>query len=166
MEDYTRAISVVCLSKVNERRTAKVTSNRKEYRIPLQILLATLLCIGALLLVYAFAFKRSPLDAEAQQKVNSTKTAIALTADALLGPFPTSTAPTVTPSDTPTLTPTLPTATPTVTRTPSPTRTLIPTFTPRTSVAGPTITSTSTPIPPTLRPTATRTRIVPTNTPV
>lgn len=144
----------------------------KENRIPIQILLATLLCIGALLLIYTFAFRHSPMDTEAQQKANGTKTALALTSGALLGPFPTSTAPTATPSDTPTLTPTLPTATPTVTRTPSPTRTLIPTFTPRTSEAHSTTTASpiipsGTPIPPSrtpVRPTNTSVIIIPTNT--
>jgi hypothetical protein len=141
-----------------------VNINRKENRISLQILFISILCIGLLLIVYAMGFRRSPLDAEVRQEANSTKTALALTADSLLGPFPTSTAPTPTASDTPTLTPTIPTATPTITRTLTPTRTLIPTFTPRTQQPRPTGTGTAIAAPPTFRPSATTAPILPTNT--
>jgi len=132
-----------------------VNLNWKQYQIPLQVLLISILSIGLLFLVYLFGFKRSPLDADAQQKANSTKTALALTAGSLLNPFPTSTAPTPTPSDTPTITSTIPTATPTATRTPTQTPSLLPTFTPRTVIAHSTFTSTpiptSTPRPPSTR---------------
>ena len=142
--------------------------NRKN-RIPLQALLISILCIGLLFLVYMVAFRRSPLDADAQQHANSTKTALALTAGPLLSPFPTLTAPTPTASATPTITSTIPTATPTATRTPTKTPTLIPTFTPRTVIAHSTTTRTSTPIPTgTSRPPSTRTPVPvpPTSTPV
>lgn len=146
----------------------KVNLNRKENRVPLQALLISILCIGLLFLVYLVAFRRSPLDADAQQHANSTKTALALTAGPLLSPFPTLTAPTPTASATPTITSTIPTATPTATRTPTKTPTLIPTFTPRTIIAHSTTTRTSTPVPTsTSRPTSTRTPVPvpPTSTP-
>ncbi|MGB8982668.1 MAG: hypothetical protein WCC12_12395, partial [Anaerolineales bacterium] len=93
------------------------------------------LCIGTILLIYTVAFG-NPLrpDSETHRNANSTKTAIALTAQGLLGPFPTSTAFTSTPSPTPGFTPTgatstplvvtiLPSQTPTRTRQPVPTAT-------------------------------------------
>ena len=130
-----------------------------------QVLLISILCIGLLFLVYMVAFRQSPLDADAQQKANGTKTAVALTAGPLLSPFPTSTAPTVTPSDTPTITSTIPTATSTATRTPTQTPTLIPTFTPRTIIPHATATRTLTPIPTHFsQPTSTTAPIVPTDT--
>jgi hypothetical protein len=142
-----------------------VNLNWKENPVPLQVLFVGLIGIGLILLLSIVAFWRSPLDAGAQRKANSTKTALALTAGSLLNPFPTSTAPTPTPSDTPTITSTIPTATPTVTRTPTQTPSLLPTFTPRTVIAHSTFTSI--PIPTgTPRPPSTRTPVPPTNTPV
>ena len=149
-----------------------VNLNSQQNRIRLQILFISIFGLGLLLLAYLFASRRSPLDAEAVQGANSTKTALAMTAGALLGPFPTSTVPTTTASDTPTLTPTLPTVTPSVTRTPTPTQTLILTFTTRTnqprSTTLPTSIPSRTPIPPSktpVKPTIMPT-IKPTNTAV
>lgn len=98
----------------------------KGNRISLQVLLPSLVCIGLIVVAYATVLG-SPLRgrADAQQIANSTKTAVAMTAGALLNPFPTATVPTVTASAVPTFTSTLPTATPTVTRTPTKTPTLI-----------------------------------------
>ncbi|HJR80600.1 MAG TPA: hypothetical protein VJ821_11040 [Anaerolineales bacterium] len=117
------------------------------------------LLLAALLWIW-FTFGGAPGDASLFRSARTTKTALALTSDALLGPFPTATKPTATPSDLPTLTPTIPTATPSFTVTPSPTVTFISTATPRTRVPGPTLTG----VIPTFQPTATR--IAPTRTSV
>src|SRR5262249_5120906 len=74
--DFTRAIFKICVRKVNERKTANVNLNSKEIRIPLRVFSISLLCMALLFLAYLFAFRHSPLDAETQQKANSTKTAL------------------------------------------------------------------------------------------
>ena len=123
-----------------------------------QILLGFLLTLFLLVLVYVLVLLQPSISAlELFARANSTRTSIALTSQALYGPFPTATGPTPTPSRTP-----APTASPTITPTPTPTRTpiryFIDTATPRTLVPGSGLTSTafaptqpratSTPIPP------------------
>src|SRR5688572_27397468 len=123
----------------------------------LQAVLAVLLFIGLILVVYALASRETPDITQTQRNASNTRTAVALTSQALLGPFPTSTAPTQTASETPSLTLT-PTRTPTNTRTPTQTPIPFITFTASTDV--PRATFTNTPRPPatsTPRPTRTRT---------
>ncbi|HJR80601.1 MAG TPA: hypothetical protein VJ821_11045 [Anaerolineales bacterium] len=138
----------------------------RENRMALQALFVGLFFIGLILLVNALTSRETVDTAQLQRDADSTRTAVALTSDALLGPFPTSTAPTATITVTarPSITPT---TTPTETVTSSPTPILLFTWTPRTSVPRATFTSTPrptrtrTPVPP--RPTSTR--VPPTRTP-
>ena len=103
-------------------------------------------------------------------RANSTRTSIALTSRALMGPFPTPTGPTPTPSWTPSITPT-PTLKPTNSPTPTPFRYFINTSTPRTALprtnasptAGPGPTRTSSP--PTRQPRPTSTSVQATDPP-
>ena len=92
--------------------------NFKENRFYMLVLRIAGFVIG-LSLVLWITFNGRSNDSGGQRTANSTRTALAMTAKALLGPFPTSTVATPTASDTPTSTPIIPTATPTVTRTPS-----------------------------------------------
>lgn len=130
----------------------------KGNRVQLQVLLQILMCIGLILVAYAGIFGntiRGSIDA--QRSASSTKTAIAMTAGALMGPFPTATVPTATASNIPTITSTIPTPTPTATRTLAPTATLLQSPTPRTRdsnpAAPPAAVSTNQPNPPTSAPT-------------
>lgn len=99
--------------------------NSKKKRAHWYILVECLLCMGLLALSYSLIFKRPSalgMQGQAQANMEKTKTALAGTANALLGPFPTATFPTRTPSSTVTVTPILsatPTLTPSVTRTPT-----------------------------------------------
>ena len=95
----------------------------------MQALGACILFIGLMWLMWN-TFQPSG-DLNAQRGVPGTKTAVALTQQFLLGPFPTVTRPTPTASKTPTITPTN-TLTPTVTLTPTAIRYFIDTSTPRT----------------------------------
>ena len=129
----------------------------RENRANAMILFGVLLILGLILAVYALTSLESPDAAGLQRDAKSTRTALALTAQALLGPFPTSTAPTATASEisSPTWTPT---RTPTRTRTPTSTPITFITFTARTNQ--PRVTFTSTPRPPaTSTPRPTRTRV-------
>jgi hypothetical protein len=138
----------------------------KGNRMYLQALLAILFILGLILVLYALTSRESPDTLEAQRNANSTRTAVALTSQALLAPFPTSTAPTSTPSETPSQTLT-PTRTPTNTRTPTQTPIPFITLTARTGAPGATLTSTPRPTRTQTqrpRPTATRTRRVPPTT--
>ena len=111
-------------------------SLKKENRIYLPVLLGCLLCLFLSVLSYVIIFDRSTvLGLGVNSRVSGTRTAIALTSGALLGPFPTGTRPTSTASKTPTITPT-PTLTPTNTPTRTPRRFFIDTATPRASVPG------------------------------
>ena len=112
----------------------------------LQALLAGLLLIGLILAVYALTSRRSPDVAQMQRNAASTRTALALTSQALLGPFPTFTAPTPTASETPPPTFT-PTRTPTRTPTYTPSPIVFITFTARTNVPRATFTNTPRPTP-------------------
>ena len=90
---------------------------KKENRIPLQILLQAILCIGLVFVVYAVTFRditASSLSGGSQSQADGIKTAIVGTANALLGPFPTLTMPTKTDTSTPTATMRI-SATPTMT---------------------------------------------------
>src|SRR5688572_15063057 len=104
----------------------------KEYPVLLQALLGCMLFLFLLTLSYFFSLLQ-PFGSglELFFRANSTRTSIALTSQALLGPFPTATGPTRTPSHTPSITPT-PTLTPTSTPTRTPVRYFINTSTPRT----------------------------------
>jgi len=83
------------------------------------------------LIVLMWITFRPSTDVNAQRNVPGTKTALALTQQFLLGPFPTGTRPTPTASKTPTATPTV-TLTPTTTLTPTAIRYFIDTLAPRT----------------------------------
>src|ERR1051325_5188295 len=141
--------------------------NLRGNRFYLQALGAGILFIG---MMWIFWFSSPVHDVNAQKGAPGTKTAIALTQQFLLGPFPTGTRPTPTASKTPTTTPTS-TLTPTITLTPTAIRYFFDTLTPRTKAPGittispliPTFTAqvvVNTPIP--VRPTNTVVR--PTNT--
>lgn len=98
-----------------------LTKNRTRWFVLVQILL----CMGLAFVAYGLVFNRSQvLGLEDQKNVDSTKTALVGTAQALLGPFPTATVPTSTATDTATATPLI-SATPTMTAslTPSPSNT-------------------------------------------
>lgn len=98
----------------------------------LQVLLGCVLCLFLGVLFYVLTFKRpSVLGLEVASRVNSTKTALALTSQALYGPFPTVTGPSPTITKTRTLTPTV-TLTFTTTPSSTPMRYFIDTATPRT----------------------------------
>ena len=123
-----------------------------------QALLGFFLILFLAIVAYIFALIQPSVSGlELFARANSTRTSIALTSQALYGPFPTATGPTPTPSRTPTITPTI-TITPTSTPTPTPIRYFIDTATPRTLVPGSGLTSTalaptqprgtSTPLPP------------------
>jgi hypothetical protein len=108
----------------------------REHPLVRQALQAVLLVFFLALPAYLYALIQPSLSGlELFARANSTRTAIALTSQALFGPFPTPTGPTPTPSRTraPTSTPT-----PTPSATPSPTRIryFINTATPRTLVPG------------------------------
>ena len=106
--------------------------NLKEHRAALQVLLGCLLCIFLTGLFYVITFRRpSVLGLEVFSRSNGTRTALAMTSQALYGPFPTATGPSPTVTKTPTITPTA-TATPSNTPTPTPLRFFIDTATPRT----------------------------------
>ena len=137
--------------------------NLRENRVNEMIMFAVLLRLGLILAVYVLTSQESPDAARMQRNASSTRTALALTSQALLGPFPTFTAPTVTASEIPS-----PTSTPTRTPTRTPTSTATPvvfvTFTART--IQPRATFTNTPRPPaTSTPRPTRTRVPPTTYP-
>ena len=108
--------------------------NWKENRVMLQVLVGCLLCIFLTAIFYVLTFRRPSVSGlNLSSRANSTRTALALTEKALLGPFPTSTRPTPTNSNTPTITPT-PTVTSTPTATRTPRRFFLFTSTPRTGV--------------------------------
>lgn len=117
--------------------------------------LVFLAIVVLVLMVYASIFRDPVGGLGTGRSSRATRTALALTSAALLGPFPTATEPTKTPSQVPTatITPSL-TLTPTSTRTPTP-RVFF-TLTARTIV--PRATSTNTP-PPTRTRAPTRTRV-------
>lgn len=102
-------------------------------------------------------------DTNAVKSANSTRTALAMTSSVLLGPFPTSTAPTAIASSTPANTLT-PTRTPTRTPSQTPTRFFFQSSTPTSGKPGqsstqfPSLTNTA-------RPTQTRTPVPPTDIP-
>ena len=134
----------------------------RENRMNVLIVFALLFILGVILAVYTLTSRESPGAANSEQDASSTRTALALTSQALLGPFPTSTLPTATATEifTPTWTPT---RTPTRTPTPTATTAVIVTFTARTNQ--PRSTFTSTPRPPaTATPRPTRTRVPPPTT--
>ena len=127
-------------------------SRWRENPVWLQFLLGLLLFLFLTVLSYLLGLFQSSLPGMALfAKSNSTRTAIALTFQALLGPFPTATGPTPTPSWTPSMTST-PTVTPSITPTPTRVRYFLNTSTPRTLVPGPTSIGA-----PTARPQPTRT---------
>jgi hypothetical protein len=135
----------------------------KENPVSLQVLLGCLLLLFLATLSYVIFFVRPTVSGlELFARANSTRTSLALTSGALMGPFPTATGPTPTPSRTPSNTFT-PTNTPSVTPSPTPVRYFINTATPRTLVPRTDLTSTLAPpvptsIPPTeppARPTST-----------
>lgn len=138
--------------------------NLSENRTTVMIVFVLLLILGVILTVYRMT-SREPQDATGLQRdASSTRTALALTSQSLLGPFPTPTAPTATASQIPS-----PTWTPTRTPTRTPTSTATPvvfiTLTARTTV--PRATFTNTPRPPaTSTRIPTRTQVPPTRTPV
>jgi hypothetical protein len=139
--------------------TRSVQVNRDRVRVLLQILLG----IAALLLIFLLLLgNRWRVDGPAA----GTQTAIALMTGVLLGPSPTSTAPTPTPSDLPTMTSTIPTATPSATRTPTETAVPFASAAPRTREPRPTEISTLTPVVPTTGPTSINTPVQPTLTPI
>jgi len=122
-----------------------VNSNRKEKQVYIQVLVGCLLCLFLTGVFFVITFRRpSVLGLGVSGRVSGTRTALALTSNALYGPFPTSTGPTPTASKTRTITPT-PTLTPSDTATPTPLRFFIDTATPRTLV--PHSESTSIPVP-------------------
>jgi hypothetical protein len=126
----------------------------RENPVFLQFLLGLLLFIFLTVLSYLLGLIQPSISGLALfARSNSTRTAIALTFQALMGPFPTATGPTPTPSWTPSLTPT-PTITPSNTPTPTRVRYFINTGTPRTLVPGQLPTSIGAP---TQRPQPTRT---------
>jgi hypothetical protein len=135
----------------------KVNFNWEKKQAYVQVLVGCLLCIFLTGLFYVITFKRpSVLGLEVFTRSNSTKTAIALTSQALYGPFPTATGPTPTVTKTRTVTPS-PTLTFTTTPSSTPFRFFIDTATPRTLVPhtgktlppAPTAVQINTPIPPT-----------------
>ena len=130
----------------------------REYPIFLQVLLGFLLFLFLLVLSYLFSlFRSSDSGMLLFARANSTRTSIALTSQALYGPFPTATGPTRTPSNTPSITPT-PTVTPTATATSTPFRYFINTPTPRTLVPHDQTLTAAPPV-------ATRTSVPPTDPP-
>ena len=135
----------------------------RENRMNILIVFALLFILGVILAVYTLTSRESPGAANTQQDASSTRTALALTSQALLGPFPTSTLPTATATEifTPTWTPT---RTPTRTHTPTATPVVIVTFTARTNQPRHTFTSTPRPLA-TATPRPTRTRVPPTTYP-
>jgi hypothetical protein len=137
----------------------------RENPIVLQFLLGCLLFLFLSTLSYLIGLLQPSISGLALfANANSTRTAIALTSQALFGPFPTATGPTPTPSWTPSMTPT-PTLTPRNTPTPTRVRYFINTSTPRTLVPQ---NSTFTNIPPAATQTAprpTRTSSPPTQPP-
>ena len=145
--------------------------NLKENRVRLSILVQFVLCMGLVFVVYLLAFKGRnafSLGEDRQSSAASTRTAIAATIDALMGPFPTATLPTKTASPTHTATPRIsatPTLTASATLTPSriPTRFLSPTSNHGTDL--PSLFSAPTFGVPTLIPTRTLIVFFPTNTP-
>lgn len=151
-----------------------MNSRWKENPIILQFLLGLLLFLFLSTLTYLIGLMQPSLSRLTLfARANSTRTAIALTSQALYGPFPTATGPTPTPSWTPSITPT-PTVTPTNTPTPTRVRYFLNTPTPRTLVPGTDQTSTSAPpteeprptsIPPTQRPRSTSTSVQATDRP-
>lgn len=134
--------------------------NLRENRVNIMILFAVLFILGVILAVYRLTSRKPPDPADLERNASSTRTALALTSQALLGPFPTATAPTATASAIPSPSET-PTRTPTRTRTPTATPEVFITFTARTLAVRATFTNTP-------RPTLTRTPVPPrpTNTPV
>ena len=108
----------------------------REQPLVRQILQAVLLVFFLALAAYLYALIQPSISSlEIFARANSTRTSIALTSQALFGPFPTPTGPTPTPSRTraPTSTPT---PTPSTTPSPTPIRYFIDTATPRTLVPG------------------------------
>jgi hypothetical protein len=131
-----------------------VISRWRENPVWLQFLLGLLLFLFLTVLSYLIGLFQSSLPGMALfAKSNSTRTAIALTFQALMGPFPTATGPTPTASWTPSMTST-PTVTPSITPTPTRVRYFLNTSTPRTLVPGQVPTSIGAP---TERPQPTRT---------
>ena len=101
-----------------------------------QLLQAVLLVFFLALAAYLYALIQPSLSSlEMFVRANSTRTSIALTSQALFGPFPTPTGPTPTPSRTRAPTSTS-TPTPSATPSPTPIRYFIDTATPRTLVPG------------------------------
>ena len=136
--------------------------DQKHNSIPLQVLLGVLLCIFLTGLFFVITFRRpSVLGLGAIKRASSTRTAMALTSQALYGPFPTPTGPTATITKTPTVTPTM-TVTPSNTASPTPLRFFIDTPTPRTPIPNsgrtslPASTATSAPPPQPTQPQATQ----------
>ena len=129
-----------------------------ENRAILQFVFVGLFLIGFIVTIYTLLSSIPPDAGDAQRHASGTRTAIVLTSQALLGPFPTSTAPTPTASNIPSATFT-PTRTPTRTPTSTATPVVVITFTantnePRvTDTARPTARPTNTRVPPTRRPT-------------
>ena len=146
-----------------ERETAAMNLRWKEIPFFRQFLLGFLAVIFVFVLFYLIVLLEPSVSGlELFARANSTRTSIALTSGALLGPFPTPTGPTPTPSRTraPTSTPT---PTPSATPSPTPIRYFIDTATPRTLVPG--FDPGSTLIPPTSPPQATNPPRQPTNPP-
>lgn len=135
----------------------------RENRAQLLIFVAIFAFIGLLVMVYVFGSRTpSETDLNAAKNAATTKTAIALTSKALLGPFPTPTGPTPTASFTQRPTSTI-TLTPTITPTRTPFRFFTETNSPRTKVAdstSPASVVSATPVPPL------NTQVQPTNTSV
>ena len=157
-----------------------MNSRWKENPIFLQFLLGCLLFLFLSIVSYVIGLiSPSVSGLTLFTRANSTRTAIALTSQALMGPFPTATGPTPTPSWTPSNTPTI-TITPTNTPTRTPVRYFLNTSTPRTLVPRTGLTSTGaaptearatrtsvppTQNPPTQRPRATNTSVQATDPP-
>src|SRR5215210_2479200 len=128
-----------------------------------QFLLGFILILLVLVLFYIIAVMQPGVTVlDLFSRASGTRTSIALTSQALYGPFPTATGPTQTPTRTPSITPS-PTVTPTGTASPTPIRYFLETRTPRTRVPGADLTSTAaTPVPTNTSVLATRTPIRPT----
>jgi hypothetical protein len=134
-----------------------VNLNWERRQVYVEVLLGCLLCIFLGGLFYVLTFRRpSVLGLEVASRANSTRTALALTSQALYGPFPTATGPSPTITKTRTVTPS-PTLTFTTTPSSTPIRFFIDTATPRTPlpktgstrISASTAVVANTPIPPT-----------------
>ena len=131
-----RDIDTARVGKHCERKSVFMNLRWREQPLVRQVLQAVLLVFFLVLAAYLYALIQPSISSlEVFARANSTRTSIALTSQALFGPFPTPTGPTPTPSRTrpPTSSPT---PTPSTTPSPTPIRYFIDTGTPRTLVPG------------------------------